>query len=92
MHLDNVIIYPNPVKVFEGQREIAFENLPDSAVIEIFTITGRLIRRIEVEPEDSGRKTWNLSNQQGKSVASGIYIYHIKASTKKKTGKIGVIR
>jgi len=90
--LSNVAIYPNPLKPDRG-NDITFDNLTDEAKIRIYTITGRLIRKLEVTPADNYQKVWDTRNGDGYEVASGVYIYFITSSGKGEArGKLAIIR
>lgn len=91
--LDNVYVVPNPyVGANEiepanklpgqnrGERRIYFENLPMKCTIRIFTLSGELVTTLEHDSGiDNGREFWNLLNQEGFSVAYGVYLAHIDA-------------
>jgi hypothetical protein len=94
-------VYPNPFKDNDddlsngelgvsGRDYIVFEGVTK---VEIYTIAGELVR----ESKDSEIKLdvwkWNLKNDYGRSVGSGIYIYVVKETTGKTiVGRLGVIR
>jgi hypothetical protein len=91
--LDNIYVVPNPYigySVIEptnrlpgttrGERRVYFENLPQKCTIRIFTLSGTPVKTIEHNNSmESGREYWNLLNQDGFSVAYGVYIAHIDA-------------
>lgn len=91
--LDNIYVVPNPYVGTNdiepsnklpgrnrGERRIYFENLPLKCTIRIFTLSGEFVTLIEHESgADNGREFWNLLNQDGFSVAYGLYIAHIDA-------------
>ncbi len=82
--------YPNPYKgnYFSG---ITFDSLTEGSKIKIYTLSGQLIKEIEVS--DEGMVFWDVKNEQGKKIASGIYIYLIvDEKGNKKTGKIAIIK
>jgi hypothetical protein len=91
--LQKINIVPNPYWAFNpGERDpinrfIRLTNLPGSgATIRIFTLAGELVRVIN----DAARATdgtnglqyanWDLRNDAGIPVASGIYIVHVEVS------------
>lgn len=92
-NLDNIYVVPNPyVGANEiepanklsgqnrGERRIYFENLPMQCTIRIYTLSGELVTSIEHQSGvDNGREFWNLLNQDGFSVAYGVYLAHIDA-------------
>ncbi|MFH1095999.1 MAG: cohesin domain-containing protein, partial [Candidatus Desantisbacteria bacterium] len=74
------IAYPNPSS---NNQHIKFGQFD---WIEIYTLAGELVKRI-----DSG-KSWDLTNEDNKPVASGVYLYVLKTNDKILQGKIGVIK
>jgi len=98
--LGQVLVYPNPFKKYKHNR-INFghptdtdRRLPQEATIKIYTITGELVKKIEVTEADDGYVTWDGTNQNDKPLASGIYIYHISSpnSNKPIIGRIGIVK
>ncbi|MCD4818287.1 MAG: carboxypeptidase regulatory-like domain-containing protein [Candidatus Cloacimonetes bacterium] len=80
--------YPNP---FNPSTTISFEttNLHEDTRIEIFNLKGQLIRKLEIVNVKLGINSviWNGTDNNGKEVPSGIYLYKLKSgrfiSTKK---------
>jgi hypothetical protein len=82
---------------------VVFINLTRQAVIRLYSLDGNRVRTIEAQessdggqttnPGNTGRAEWALTNQTGKPVASGVYIY-IVADTEghKAVGKIAILR
>ncbi|RLD16491.1 MAG: hypothetical protein DRI36_05615 [Caldiserica bacterium] len=68
----NVRVYPNPFKPSKGHNYIKFDNLTANTKIQIFDLAGKLIW--EKENIDVGEAAWNVVNQAGEEVASGVYI------------------
>jgi hypothetical protein len=96
-------VFPNPYYAFNAaetnrfQRFVTFNNLPPVAKIRIFNLAGQLVRTLD-KNEPSQFYRWNLMNQSGFPVASGMYIVHIEltlptdGSTVTKILKLGVIQ
>lgn len=84
----------------DGRAGVTFLNIPtDIEMIRIYTITGELVRTLD--PTDAReymttglatRMIWDLHNDAGREVASGVYIFHAKSATSNRTGKVAVIR
>ena len=92
-NLQDAHVYPNPCKVYAGQNYITFTYLTSDASIKIYTISGDLVRTLNKLNSSFTNKTfWDLKNNAGEKVASGIYIYLIKYRAMVKKGKIVVIR
>jgi len=93
--ISDVYIYPNPVLVEHGI--MTFANLPSSVEIVIWNIDGKKIKTLK-ENVLSGGITWNLIDDNGNKLNSGIYIYRITQldqnnnEIKSSLGKFSVIR
>jgi len=80
--LEKISVYPNPyygASILEKtmfESFVVFTNLPRRCTIRIFTVAGDLIRKIEKD-DDSPFLRWDLRNDAGIPVASGIYIAYI---------------
>jgi hypothetical protein len=71
--------YPNP---FNARTVIRYSLPKDSKVkISIYNILGQRVKVLVDEYQTTGHKTvvWDGTNQKGKEVASGVYLYKIKA-------------
>ena len=66
-------------------------NLPERATIQIYTLTGELVRTIQAEPM-AGRASWDLRNEAGRPVGGGIYVYLVKGETGKARGRIVILK
>ncbi|MBI4368892.1 MAG: PQQ-binding-like beta-propeller repeat protein [Elusimicrobia bacterium] len=89
----NVIVYPNPAIVPQGMRLIAFDGLPASGKIQIYSIAGRLVKETEYGALNAGRWSWNLTTDQGEEAASGAYLYVVTDTNGVSTrGKLAIVR
>jgi hypothetical protein len=82
MELINVV--PNPYYSYSAyetnqlDNRVKFTNLPQQATISIFTVSGTLVRKIK--KDDSVTSVdWDLKNDYGIPIASGLYIIHVNA-------------
>ena len=89
--LSNVVVYPNPYDVRKHSvPQVKFANTTDPATVKIFTVSGHFVRKIEAV---AGVATWDLKNDSGDNVASGLYIYMITNRTGQKArGQVAVVR
>jgi len=75
---------------------IRFYNIPETCTIRIYTAAGDLVKEIKHEPggqTPSGSESWDLTNEQGQRIRSGIYIFTVEgADGKTDVGKFVVIR
>ncbi|MEW6097479.1 MAG: T9SS type A sorting domain-containing protein [bacterium] len=89
-NLSNVVVYPVPFKPQRGDREIVFEGLAKDSTIRIYDLSGSLRRLAE---HIDSYWCWDVRDDFGKPLESGVYIYIITDNKKgKKTGKIVIIR
>ncbi|MFC1637538.1 Ig-like domain-containing protein [Candidatus Margulisiibacteriota bacterium] len=89
--LTEAYAYPNPFKPGAGHTIVTFTNLASECTIKIFTLTGELVRTI-LETDGDGVATWDVKNESGEDVASGLYLFAIKSGDDLKRGKLAVIR
>jgi uncharacterized membrane protein len=94
----DITIYPNPYKVseHEGGITIALGDVAsETLAIKIYDMLGVLVRDL-IGSEDTPSRivdtVWDLKNDDGKDVASGMYIVTIDTGDKVVTRKIMVIR
>jgi hypothetical protein len=89
-NLSGVRVYPNPWRSDRPSLGITFDNLPGDTEVRIFTTSGHLVRDYTHVP---GSVMWNLNNENGDRVGSGIYVYLITTSDgSKKRGKVAIIK
>ena len=84
--------YPNP---FNPETTINYE-LPEQSqvLINIYDILGREIRTLVNDFQDAGYKSviWDGTDEFGRSVGTGIYLYQIKASGFTQTKKMVLLK
>ena len=68
---------------------ITFTNLPDTGTIRIYSISGQLVRQMDLV---SNPQNWNVRNSGGEVVASGLYLWEVVSGRNRKTGKLVVIK
>ncbi len=90
-NLQNLIVYPNPFEAAAGHSYVTFEALTEEVTIQIFTVSGQLVRKEEISGQYSW--DWDLKNTDGEKVARGVYIWMAtNPAGEKKTAKIAVIQ
>jgi hypothetical protein len=95
-NLEEVFVYPNPFKPGSGgdydATYITFSNLTTQATIEVFNIAGE--RVVKLEKQSSGKELqWDATNDSGKSLASGVYIFRVSNDDgQNNTGKFAIIK
>ncbi|MFZ2325119.1 MAG: S8 family serine peptidase [Ignavibacteriaceae bacterium] len=96
-NLADVYVYPNPVRNLSDETNITFANLPKQAKISIWSIDGKFINEIE-ETDGNGGVDFNLKNENGDKLSTGIYIYRIVQlddehnEGEEKLGKFAIIK
>jgi glycosyltransferase involved in cell wall biosynthesis len=90
-NLSDVRVYPNPWRTDRhSSAPVTFVNLGDSVSVKLFTVSAHLVRTLNVT---GGTAHWDLKNDSGDSVASGIYLYLVKTSDNQiRRGQLAVIR
>jgi len=89
--LSSVRVHPSPWRSdLHSGRDLNFDNLPAGSTVKIFTVSGHWVKTLS---NVSGQTPWNLKNDDGDMVASGLYIYLVTDNQGNKAhGKFGVIR
>lgn len=96
-NLERVRVVPNPYRAQEvwdqpGGHEVHFINLPPRARIKIYTVSGDLVAEFEHNDNVRDFARWNLKNQDGRDVASGIYMYRVETDAFDVQSRFVVIR
>lgn len=83
--VNEINVFPNPYygvnteEINKYNRFVTFNHLPDGEVkIRIFNLAGVLVRTIDKNPTSGQFERWDLQNEFGLPVASGIYIAYIE--------------
>ena len=95
--VSGVSVYPNPYYGFhelETSRKdkyVSFNHLPQQATIDIYTMGGTYVRQIEKD-DISQFARWDLENQYGYPVASGLYIVRVTSGGEEKILKLALVQ
>ena len=84
--------YPNP---FNPVTSLSYDLLEDSYVrITIYDMLGNVINQLVNEVQNSGFKSvqWNGTNNQGKPVSAGVYLYSIEAGNLRQIKKMVLLK
>jgi hypothetical protein len=92
-------VFPNPYygvnseELNKYNRFVTFSHLPEEAVIRIFNLAGVQVREIR-KNSTSQFERWDLANESGLPVGSGLYIAHIDmpAIGSKKILKLAIVQ
>jgi hypothetical protein len=96
-NLSRTGVVPNPYRASEtwnpaGGHELHFTNLPKQATIRIYTLSGDLVRELEHADAIRDYEAWDLKNDNGRDVVSGIYLYRVEAGAFSFQSRFVVIR
>ena len=83
VNLSAVKVAPNPCGI---SGRLRFINLPARAEIHVYTSAGKLVKTLH-HIDGTGEEEWDLRNEQGAVLASGIYVYYIESYKAEETGK-----
>lgn len=81
--IKKINVFPNPYygvnteELNKYQRFVTFSHLPERVTIRIFNLAGVLVRTVEKSTPGQFQR-WDLSNESGLPVASGLYIAYIE--------------
>jgi hypothetical protein len=81
--VDEINVFPNPYyginteEINKYNRFVTFNHLPDNAKIRLFNLAGVLVRTIDKDDQTQFAR-WDLANEDGLPVASGLYIVYIE--------------
>ena len=80
---NKINVFPNPYygvnseELNKYNRFVTFTHLPDKATVRIFNLAGVLVKTIEKDDQTQYLR-WDLANQSGLPVASGLYLAYIE--------------
>ncbi len=110
LFLGRVYAFPNPVIPSRGGVPAKIVYTPTDSFrlaekypgfnVRIYNLAGEPVRKLDREPEEINRRHraayWDLRNEQGKPVTSGLYIYIIEIEEEgikeENTGRLTVVR
>jgi len=80
---DKITVFPNPYygvnteEINKYNRFVTFSHLPQEAIIRIYNLAGVQVREIRKNTASQFER-WDLANESGLPVGSGLYIAHIE--------------
>lgn len=86
-NLSRIRVVPNPYynrsryEISQFNRIVRFINMPETATVKIFNLSGKLIRTLEKTNASSSILEWDLETDNQLPVASGVYVYLIDAGS-----------
>jgi len=96
---DKINVWPNPYFGYNPEerdpldQQLHFTNLPTSGecTIRIFDLAGQPVKSL-YHTNETPYEVWDLTNNYGLPVASGMYITHIKTDGGEKILKLGIVQ
>jgi hypothetical protein len=88
--LQTVRVYPNPF--LPQHRFVIFDNLPLDATVRVHNAAGSVVRIFHPSDLTGNQAQWDGTNQQGRPVAAGVYLYSVTSGSSVQRGKIIVAR
>jgi lysophospholipase L1-like esterase len=86
----DVRVYPSPYILSESNPMTFSVNGTTGGEVKIYTISGRFVKELYI-PEGVSQGIWNITNEAGNEIKSGIYVYVIvDGEGNKKIGKIAI--
>ena len=97
---DNINVWPNPYFGFNPEerntvdQQIQFTHLPETGdySIRIFDLAGTIVKVIDGSDVGSQYAVWDVKNNFGIPVASGMYLAHVTTASGEKVLKLGVVQ
>ena len=84
--------HPNP---FNGRTTIAYELAePGGVELTLYDLLGQPVRRLVSEYRGAGfhRVAWDGADDEGNPVASGVYLYRLKAGSRERARRLVLVR
>jgi hypothetical protein len=78
--------YPSPFRPGDGATGIMFDRIPPETAVRIFTMDGQRVKTLTTDGD--GRVQWDLTNEDGNSVASGVYLVLVEKNGVRKKLKV----
>jgi hypothetical protein len=90
-----LVLYPNYPNPFNPVTTLRYD-LPENSLVNItiYDMLGRKVRTILNQQQDPGYKSliWDATNDYGKPVSAGIYLYQIQAGEYITTKKMVLLK
>jgi hypothetical protein len=95
LRITMVRMLPNKPNPFASVTLIRYQlPYPARVNLKIYTTAGQLVKTIVNRDQDAGsyEVNWNGKDDNGRSLASGIYFYHLSTERGHATGKMLIVR
>ena len=89
--VSQAFVFPNPFRPDLGRNTITFANLTKTATVRVITLDGRTIKTLKEYNGDGGVE-WDLRDENGNLVSSGVYFFLATGNGHEKLGKFAILR
>jgi hypothetical protein len=90
-NLEQILVFPNPLRPGAAEQKITFGNVPLGCQISVYTANGELVKQMKNE-NASGGISWGLSNDRGQQIGNGVYLFVARYQDQEKIGKFIILR
>ncbi len=77
--LDDVYVYPNPMRAADHDPTVTVAGLPTEATIRIISVDGRRVRTLRTDRAPEGGLEWDLEDESGRRVPTGVYYIRVES-------------
>jgi len=92
---ENVVLHPNFPNPFNPVTTLRYD-LPENSFVNItiYDMLGREVKTLVNTTQDAGYRSiiWDATNDYGKPVSAGIYLYQIQAGEYIRTKKMVLLK
>jgi hypothetical protein len=87
--IEDMVVYPQPLTTENDW--MMFGKIAPGTSIKIYDINGHFIAALK-EDDQNGGVRWDLHDQAGRRVPTGVYIYYATFENQIKLGKFSIVR
>jgi hypothetical protein len=84
-------VFPNPFRPSRGHTTVTFDGITGGGELRVYNTAGHLVFEKSIDASQTSF-VWDVKNNSGKNIASGMYVYFVESGGEQKTGKLGVMR
>lgn len=78
-NLDDVFVYPNPMRGAEHAHSVTIAGVPTEATVRVVSVDGRMVRTLTTDQAFEGGIEWDLEDETGRRVPTGVYYVRVEA-------------
>ena len=86
----DVHVIPNPYRPEQHGDGVVFKNIPAGSTIRIADVNGDFVK--ELLTAEGVDVVWNVTNNAGNKLASGVYLYYVISKGAIAQGKLAIIK